>query len=423
MALIAYFFPFIYVSLTIILYFIGPWGFVSLSSETFNIFISMVPLAIFLGNLLGFFDRKLKSALLSKNIGLFLFKFSLLIGFLLYFPTVFARTGFIYPNIILGFMDPAAAYARAIDPIYPQIEYFRIFLSPMLIAIFPLGIIYWELLTNKCKFLYVLYCILYSSLFISMGVNRGIFDVILGVSFCVFFVCVKKRSEIKLRHVAIILLFIILFCLGLYLFAKGQMHREGSGALSGFLPFSSTYARWIPEVIDDELIRYLVLIYNQLSSYLSQGYYGASLLYEQSISGQTYGVGFSDFLLRNATKILGDEFLLSSPIYALENANDWLHGNYWFSILGWLSSDFTFLGALFVVFIFSFIYSSALNCFILTSCWLSFLIVYLMLFVFLYFPANNYMFQSGETFFYSVFFMSLWGVRKIQFCCTETIDN
>jgi len=423
MALIAYFFPFIYVSLTIILYFIGPWGFASFSSENFVFFISIVPLVIFLGNLFGFFDRKSQSALLSKGIGFFLFKISLLISYLLFFPTVFARTGFIYPNVIMGLIEPAAAYARAIDPIYPQVEYFRILLSPMLIAVFPLGIIYWGLLTNKYKFLYVLYCILYSSLFISMGVNRGIFDVILGVSFCIFFVFVKNRVEIKLKHVAIICFFIILFCLGLYLFAKGQMHREGSGALSGFLLFSSTYARWIPEEIDNEFLQYVVLIYNQLSSYLSQGYYGASLLYEQSISGQTYGIGYSDFLLRNASKILGDEFLLSSPIYALENANDWLHGNYWFSILGWLSSDFTFLGSLFVVFIFSFTYSSALNCFILSSCWLSFLIVYLMSFVFLYFSANNYMFQSGETFFYSIFFIFLWGLRKIQFFCTNTVNK
>ena len=132
------------------------------------------------------------------------------------------------------------------------------------------------------------------------------------------------------------------------------------------------------------------------------------------MNATTYGFGHSDFLLRNAAKIFGDDFLGYSPIYALEEEKNWMHGNFWFSIIPWIASDIGFVGASLFLGALSFIYVYAVRIYIKSRDPHSLLVSYLLFFLFLFFPANNFIVQSGEFFVATYAIMLTWLIKRIS---------
>lgn len=405
-------FPPIYVGGTVAAYIFGPWGFSS-ESWTFDFYLLICLFSIFFGIVLGR-KKNTKPIRLSRKFDVLpFFKASLYISLLLLIPTTYARTGNFFPDFIFGLENPAEAYQRAVTSVFPEIEYVRMVLAPIIFCAFPLGVANWSRLTIRLKFLFLITIAHTILLFVSMGVNRGIFDAIFGGGYAYIISRAKEGVIFDFSRSKIFFFVFPLLILAFSFFVYGQLSREGSGAEAGYFPAADLYSTLKPDETETAFARYIYVLVNQVSIYLTQGYYGASLVYERSIDidALTFGVGHSDFLLRNFGKAFGDQFINNSPIYATEREMNWLHGNYWFSIIPWIASDVGFVGVPFVIFILSFIYSRSVRMYLVTGETLSLLVAYSLFFMYFYFPANNYIVQSGEGFAASYVIIFLWIMR------------
>lgn len=406
-------FPPIYVAVTMAAYIFGPWGLAE-ADWTFDLYLLACLFSIFIGVLLGR-NQAVESLRFSNQFDeLPFFKAALYTSFLLSVPTTYARTGNYFPDFILGIENPAEAYQRAITSAFPEIEYLRMALGPILFCAYPLGVANWSRLSARLRLLFVIMVVHTILLFVSMGVNRGIFDAIFGGIYVYIISRSKDGAPFNFRWPKILLFFFPLLMLALAFFVHGQLNRDGSGAAAGYFPAADLYSTLEPDSVGTDFMRYIYVLVNQVSIYLAQGYYGASLVYERGIDGLMFGVGHSDFLLRNFGKIFGDEFVSGSPIYSIEDGMGWLHGNYWFSIIPWIASDVGFVGVPFVMFILSYVYARSVRLYLVGGDWLSLLVSYSLFYMFFYFPANNYIVQSGEGLVATYVIIFLW-ISKFGF--------
>lgn len=401
------YYPAIYVAGSIVIYFIAPWNF-DISNPYYIWYLLAVVLSIAAGSSLGgsvttpprkrgeVFDARM------------LFRFGLWTSFILYLPTVYARTGSFLPDVLWSIRHPSEAYERSLQAVFPAVEYLRILVAPLLISMLPLGFSLEDQLSRPERRLYWGYLILFCLMFSAMGVNRGIFEVLLGVGFCACLVRARAGNLTVNLNLVKLTLLVVLIGVGLAFFVKGQLNRTGSGAPIGYFPAAGLYSSLDPSEATGSLERYWRVLINQLSIYLVQGYYAGGLVFENWDGSGTFGFGYSDFLLRNAASVFGDDFLARSPVYAIEDQNGWLHGNYWFSIIPWIVSDVGYAGALLVFFGLAYMYSRAVSSYIRIGGHVNCIVAYVLFFLFLYFPANNYIFQSGESFVGAWFFLMLW---------------
>lgn len=85
--------------------------------------------------------------------------------------------------------------------------------------------------------------------------------------------------------------------------------------------------------------------------YFTHAYAGLSHSLNLPFNGTTFFFGHSDFLIRNLSRIFGEEVLLYSYNYRLIDA-DLSASTLWISAYAWIASDVTFIGSLFVLFFF-----------------------------------------------------------------------
>lgn len=406
------YFPPLYVSFTFAAYFAGPWG-LSETSTDFNVYLLILLCFLVIGAASGHLAH-VQPATTTQTFtsGLIIFKLGLFLGIVLAIPTTYARTGALVPNVIHGLANPAEAYQRSLTAT-PGIEYLRISVAPLLFIVIPFGIHYWNQLNTKIKVAFSVYALHIVALFISMGVNRGIFEILLGSFFAYFLVRRTRSKFLEKRTLRIFATGLFLFSFALLFFTHGQINREGSGALSGYFFAAGTYSSLDPSLAESISLQYLYVLFNQLTIYLSQGYYGASLIYEKGLDTLTYGLGHSDFLLRNAAKIFGEDILSHSPIYAMEYEKGWEHGNFWFSIIPWIASDMGFVGTPICVTLLSFSYTYAVRSYLELRDPFALAVSYLLFFLFIFFPANNYIVQSGEGLMATYAVLAAWLIRVI----------
>lgn len=408
----ALFFPPVYIAITLLGYFFGPWNFLN-TDGYFSIYLFACLIFMVFGIIVGGSVENKSIEYNYKIDPIRFFRLSLFLNIIIAIPTTYARTGNIIPDLIFGLNNPAEAYQRSIISVFPQIEYIRIIFSPILFCAFPLGIACWRKLKFIEKFLFFIMVIQGIAMFISMGVNRGIFDAILGGGFIYMISRGNENKYLWKKIRKFLIIGVPVFGLALIFFAYGQLTREGSGAPIGYFPAADIYSSLNPLEASTDFIKYIYVLINQISIYLTQGYYGASLIFDRGISDFTFGFGNSDFIIRNMGKLFGDEFIASSAIYSIENENNWLHGNYWFSIIPWIASDVGFAGVPIVLFVLSYIYARSVQIYYFNGDWLSLVVVYLLFYLYLYFPANNYIVQSGEGLTAAWIFLLLWIFRGL----------
>jgi len=411
------YFPGIYMVLTIIVYALSPWEFGD-TSDGYSYYLIFVVFAVCCGSLIGaqnYANKNKSGDSLSSSIDARkLFLISLWLSYAFYLPTVYARTGKLYPDFLWSLSHGSEAYERATQSVFPEIEYLRILCAPFLIGLIPLKFAANKTLSNRENAAFWVFIVLNCLMFVSMGVNRGIFESIFGVGFCAAMVRLKAGRRFWRLSGVTIMAALVAIVAGAVFFAEGQLNRSGSGALVGYFPAADVSSTLNPSMAESEFQKYLWVIVNQFSIYIAQGYYLGGAIFSNDNSGSTFGFGYSDFLLRNAATVFGDDFLARSPIYAFENSHDWIHGNYWFSIIPWFASDVGYLGAAIVLLLFAAIYSRAVSEFIRKGAAIDLVMAYCLFFLFLYSSANNYIFQSGDMFFGVWIFFILWLMAKLK---------
>ncbi|MBC7490408.1 MAG: hypothetical protein H7240_11030 [Glaciimonas sp.] len=407
-----------YLALTIFFFFFGPWPWNVDSPVLLGTYL--VAAQVFIG--LGYFSawRKIRlkydidnTAVKNENIilGIVFLRRALIVTFILLIPTSLSRTGSVLPDIVAGLVDPGTVYNQNFQRLengnaFVFVEYFRILFSHLLVGIYPLVIVYWSRLSRKVRF-FSLFAISFNlSIYLATGTNKGLADFLITLPWLIYLGTSAGVLRLKIHRYIGIIGLVVSFITFMYLFGMGQVQREGGVGEQGiFNTGLDIITANTSNIAFEFLSNDLIIIYQSLTRYIGQGYYALSMSFDLDHSS-TFGFGHSIFLARNADVFFDtNKFTTTSIPGLLEVKTGWGMLSLWHSIYPWLASDFGFIGALFVLatlsYLFSLSWGSALVS--LAPRWI--ILSYLLIILFYYIPANNQIFQTGETF--SAFFILL----------------
>jgi len=409
------FFFIAYLSFTVFLFAYGPWPYPVNDGLALYTFLFLVHLALFTGYL---------SAAFGKPRGYFgkwrtepIFKLSVLVNLVLLWPTLAFRTGQWLPNLKAAILDPGAAYSQSQIVRFqtvPVVEYIRILTGPFIFWLLPLAIFYRYRLKKGLFWLACLLIMGNALMFVTMGTNKGIADIVLlgiGLLLAGHYAGIARISTQEKRR------FIIggslVMALFLVFFARGMATRSGSGPLHGY--FTALQISADPE---NFIVRGLppnaqVGVYG-LTIYLTQGYYALYLSLKEPFIPM-FGIGHSMFLLNQVADFPDLAFVGQLPFPMRIEKYSWNAYGLWSSIYPWIASDVSFPGTLLVVFIIGRLLAQSWldtlrgeNPFAVAA-FAQFLIVLF------YFPANNQVAQSGESWTAFVGTLILWLVTRRKY--------
>jgi hypothetical protein len=394
----------VYLSVILFLYIFGPWNFsVNNISKTCS-YLLLSQVIIISGYILGVKSQKniyhnYKVSSCENLVGIKFIKQAIWVNLILFIPVSLSRTGGLFPDIFYGLLHPGVAYLNNYHRLengnpFVFAEYIRSFLSPWVIGIFPVLIIYWQSITKLYKVLAVICIALNIFFYIATGTNKGIAD--FAITFPWFFILYKINSkagfEFNIKYALLWLSIFFIFIIFFGLSMKGRGIASPEYFLMGGTMFIATPSNFISSAPT-----FLLLIYESITRYLCQGYYALSLSFDLNYQS-TFGFGNSTVLARNADKLFNTNFFENNSIPSLlETHYGWSKEGLWHSIYPWLASDFGFFGALVVIGLFSFLFALIWCRVIAFKNPFEITLLYLLFILFYYIPANNQVFQSLET--------------------------
>lgn len=406
--LVPLFFFEVYLSITVALFFFGPWPWEIERPILLVSYLVAAQLFIALGYLLAWrrVHRQHQATEAPAEYlisGVSFLKRSLQIACILIIPTALSRTGSILPNIFEGLSDAGAVYNRNFERLqdgnpFVVVEYLRILFAPFLVAVFPLTVVYWSQLNRKLKLVSSVVIFFNLSLYLATGTNKGMADFIVTLPWLIFLGVSMGLLRLQIRRRWVVVFIVVLFIAFLQFFGMGQAEREGGvGELGVFNTGSG-----LIEAGRDNFLSLLLsdsqrIIFESLARYVGQGYYALSMSLGIE-HASTFGLGHSMFLARNADAIFSTDYFTAGSLPGLLEANSgWGMFSLWHSIYPWLASDLGFVGALVVMAVFAYLLGLSWGFSLLTASPQWIVLFYLLLILFFYIPANNQIFQSGET--------------------------
>lgn len=410
----------LYLAATILLFFFGPWPWEVDAPVQLATYLVAAQVFIGSGYLLAW--RRVRctygagASAQQVGAGIVFLKRALFVTFVLLIPTSLSRTGEVLPNIVAGLVDPGAVYNRNFERLesgnaFVFVEYLRMLLSPLLVGVYPLAIVYWSRLSGRVRGLCLAAIMFNLGLYFATGTNKGLADFLITLPWLMFLGISAGILKLRIHRGALAVGFAILFIAFLKFFGMGQIQREGGvGELGVFNTGFDLIQADKSNAISQLLSSNLQIIFESLTRYLGQGYYALSMSFNIE-SSSTFGFGNSMFLARNANEIFGTSHFTSGSIPGLLEAQaGWGMFTLWHSIYPWLASDFGFIGALFVLAVLSYLFALSWGRSLVTLAPQWVILSYLLLILFFYIPANNQIFQSGETCF--AFLLLLLGTMR-----------
>lgn len=397
----------VYFGTAIVLYVFGPWPW---GGERQGLVVGYLVLAqVFIASGYYLSWRKVhKTILVSGGITQFhkpviiFIRVALLINYSLFIPSSLSRVGAFIPDFFFGLTNPGLAYNLSLERLeqgnpFVLVEYARMFLSPWIIGLFPVAVVNWTFLSRTTKYLCIGAIFLNISLFISTGTNKGLADFVITLPWLIFLGVSLGYLKVRLSP-KVLMAFCVLIVTLFGFFGAGQVQRAGdAGVIGAFDSGDGVIYADKDHFISILLPDFLVIIFESITRYLTQGYYALSLTFPIE-SDTTFGLGNSMFLARNADALSGTTYFTSQSLPSLlEQSNGWSMTGLWHSIYPWIASDFGFFGALIVVGFFSYILGLSWGLTLVKPHPINIIISYFLLILFYYIPANNQIFQSGET--------------------------
>jgi hypothetical protein len=254
--------------------------------------------------------------------------------------------------------DPGAAYnennamglALERGSNVPVIGNMRTFLSPLLFFSFPIGALYWSELKWITRSVFLGGTLCYSFYWLFIGTNKGLADLVIqGAGVALIKYSLPSPQKRIFSRAATVLLVVAGLIGFLGFFTYNMISRKGSEAIRDYLPvpgieldYSNPLVNSMPEFGKNGVASFTL--------YLNQGYYGLSLCLDQDFVW-TKGVGHSWALqtligqyFQNTT------FMEDTYQFRAEGTSGWSGYANWHSIYPALASDFTFPGAVIIMF-------------------------------------------------------------------------
>jgi hypothetical protein len=413
----------LYLNFTVVLFAFGPWPWPVRNPVKLYGFLAASHVALFLGYVSVLLVARLSRLSRYENTTVRSFFstcpehrssrlliVSIILNLVLLPLTFLSRTGKVLPDLRSALLNPGDAYgsarvARASG--FVVFEYVRILLAPWLFPLIPLTAFYWPGMRRKLRLGAVVAVLGLLSVSIATGTNKGIADFVLISPWLVLAAHFSGIGNLKRRQkMSLFLLLILAFAIFVGFFTRGQMTRQGSGALSFYTSTPGLYAD-----TDNFLVGFLPFNVKvglvALSSYLTQGYYALSLALECPFVPM-FGVGNSMFLFLNFSDLFKLHSIRELPYPVRLERFGWDAYGKWSSIYPWIASDVSFVGTLGVVFLIGLLFGLTWLDTLQGTNPLAICMFAQFLIMLFYFPANNQVAQSGEPFVSFYVLLVLW---------------
>lgn len=262
------------------------------------------------------------------------------------------------------------------------------------IALVPVIVFMWERINIFQKIFGIMISFYTLSAYISIGTNKGIFDMLFlyaGSLFIEVMTNYKKRGldTLWIRK-AILIITIVLLVFSLFYFTYAVRDRTGNN-MSGLESKGNIQMSMIEKDKPNDFFESMVL---SVTGYVTQGYYGMSISVGEPFTS-TYGIGYSKFLLTNVNNYFHHDFLKRT--YQHKISEKWDESEQWHSFYSYWANDISFYGVIILMFMVGFslaiFWKYAIMQNIIAKC-----ILLLYIVMFMYMPANNQLFNVLETF-------------------------
>jgi hypothetical protein len=397
-----------YLALTVVLFFAGPWPWNPTDPGRLFAYLAAVQVAIAAGYLMswGGVERSAgahQDPAAFEERALSFLRTAVWIAWLLAIPSSLSRTGELLPDVIEGIRNTGAVYNANFERLeqgnpFVFVEYLRLLLSPFLVGLLPVAVVYWSRMSRGLKLAGLLAIVFHLSLYVATGTNKGVADSLVTVPWMMFLGVSLGTLRLRVSRKTLLVAFAALFLGFLAFFGAGQTQREGLvGELGVFIAGSEVIEADRYDGISVHMGEAQRIVYESMTRYLGQGYYALSKTFDLEHT-TTLGFGHSMFLARNADAIFAtDHFTAGSLPGLLEQQTDWGMLSRWHSIYPWLASDVGFTGALVVLGLFAYLLGRSWGAALLGRGHWPIILCYLLLVLFFYIPANNQVFQTPET--------------------------
>lgn len=327
-------------------------------------------------------------------------------------------------------IDPGGAYKSnlANDTKYggSLLTHIYVLLSPILYPILPLSLFYFGKLNKLNKILVILTIIFETLRWISIGTNKGIFDLFIMFSVIIFLKiniklyhnkekdsAKKKNSSINsTKFIVIILLLVLCVC---------YFGNNVSSRLSGTREVDLTNFEQIEggghynpksiiSIVFPDRMQGVLYIFD---SYLTQGYYATSIALSEPFTPM-FGVGNSMFLIANLDSMLDINLLEYSYQKKLEKYGIDRFVN-WHSFYTWVANDISFIGVIFIMFLLGYYFASLYKSILKFNNPIAICLFIMCVQLIFYIPANNQIFAQPISFMAFVFLTIFWILRKYRF--------
>lgn len=381
-----------YVLFSYLIFEIGPWPWPIDNWPLLRIYMFASFFSMFVGYFIAVNIRVTRRIELLKftntrfNILLTLALFSMLL-------ISYARAGTLFPNVLYGIAFPGSAYSAYVartnsGGIVVLLEYINILVHSSFYIVVVVGVCYWRALKPMQKCIYSLILLYYIFIYVAIGVNKGVVAVIIPLPLAYALIKMTDKVDVaKLIKYGISLS--LLFIAFLVYFTAGQIDREGGVATSGSFgpPLSITTDRssYFPENVS--------IAWESFSRYLSQGYFALGKALEVEYENFGYGISASMFLMRK----MDQSWLDNTLVYQLETQIGWGVFELWHSLPTWLINGFGVIGSLIVLGILGFMLGRVWKRLLIYKDIIDLAKLYLLVTIFLYFPANNQIFQAPDS--------------------------
>ncbi len=384
----------IYLIFTLLVFAFGPWDWPARTSLGVYVLMFSVAGAMYLGYKVGI--RRPSLGYYGSWSVIKIYRISVLISLLLFWPTLIWRTNGI--SIADTFLDFGEAYAQSHDvssAVVGQtawIEYVRMLLSVFLNLPILILITHWEKIRTSEKFLGILSILAEIFLSLVVGTNIGFGHVLI---FLLWGFAIRSKGLISYQMFKYGLAFILpVFLVFFLVFTQGQIDRHNGVGVQDELSFLGITADR-----DNGLIAYLPTGAQEgviaFSSYLTQGYQGLSYCLDLPFV-PTWGAGNSRFLAAYADKYLGASIEENTYPMRAEDAVGWDSKVHWHTALPWFASDVTFIGAVLLMGLFSALMAMSWKDAIYSSNPYAMSLFAQLAVMFSFISANNQAFQSGD---------------------------
>jgi hypothetical protein len=393
-----------YLTGTVVLFFVGPWPWPVDQPERLLLFLLGSQLCILVGYLGAALAPQPQNVVLDERKARIFFDVCLAASLLLSIPTSLARTGSAVPDVLYGLTNPGDAYLRNYFRTLEGnasvwAEYLRIFLALPLTSTFPLLVYLWGGLGSVRRTLGIGAVAFHMAIYMATGTNKGIADVLVTLPFLLLAANWSGGIRFRLFRPRHVVSFAAALALFLAFFSAGQIERAGRVGEDGSLPIGKTDLQTDRRTSEyaQLLSPGLMVTYESLARYLGQGYFAFSMSMDLD-TPSTLGVGNSMFLTKNFDQLLDTHYFSENAVpYVLEQRTGWSMMMLWHSLYTWLVSDVGITGTLFLMMVFGFLLSLSWKRALDRQGLVWVTVFYMMAIMFYYIPANNQLFQSGET--------------------------